>query len=94
MKAFIPTLLLATVLVGCTNQSPIVMVAPNEFMLSRSEKGYTKTGEGVKANAIKKAQDYCEASGQLLKVDSAMGQDMKLFIADAQATVKFKCVSK
>ena len=56
MKKFIPKLLISGVLIGCTNQSPIVMVAPNE-LTTRSEKGFTKTGEGVKANAIKKLRN-------------------------------------
>jgi hypothetical protein len=45
----------------------------------------------VKAKAIKKAQESCEASGQLVKVASAMGQDMKPFIADAQAAEMYSC---
>jgi len=85
----IPMLLLLS---ACTSSSGVVPVGSDVYMISRSEKGFDRTGSGVKLNALKTANEFCAAKGEQMELVSSLGQDMKPFRADAQAVVEFKCI--
>lgn len=89
-KVLVPLFIL--ILSACTVSSGVVPVGNDKYMISLSEKGFAKTGNGVKLNAMKRANDFCNAKGMQMEPVSSMGQDMKPFRADAQAVVEFKCI--
>ena len=81
----------AALLAGCVHTSGVIPTGDGTFVISRSEKGFDKTGYGVKANALKEATAYCAGQGKELQIVNAVQKDMVLMTSDAQAEVVFRC---
>lgn len=89
MKAVLIAIVMITA--GCTSNSGVVPVGEGLYLISRSEKGFDRTGSGVKANALKEANSYCEQNKKQIQVVEASSKDMVPFKSDAQAEIHFKC---
>ena len=88
MKKALPILL---VLAGCATSSGIVPMGSNEYLISRSEKGFDTTGSQVKADALKEANAFCNEQNMQLEIIKVTSKDMVPFKSDAQAELEFRC---
>ena len=77
---------------GCANSSGVVPAGKDTYLISRSEKGFDKTGSGVKAAIFKEAGEFCSKTGRSMEIIKATEKDMVPFKSDAQAAVEFKCI--
>jgi hypothetical protein len=77
--------------VACSTTSGVVPSGKDTYLISRSEKGFDKTGARVKAAIFKEASDFCAESGKTMEVIKANEKDMVPLRSDAQAEVKFRC---
>ncbi len=80
-----------TLCVACSTTAGVVPSGKDTSLISRSEKGFDKTGSRVKAAIFKEASDFCAKSGKTMEVITANEKDMALFRSDAQAEVEFRC---
>ncbi|MGH9962804.1 MAG: hypothetical protein ACREBC_37760 [Pyrinomonadaceae bacterium] len=85
------TLLISVLCVACSTTSGVVPSGKDTYLISRSEKGFDKTGSRVKAAVFKEASEYCSKSGKTMEVIKANEKDMVPFRSDAQAEVEFRC---
>jgi hypothetical protein len=77
--------------VACSTTSGVVPSGKDTYFISRSEKGFDKTGSRVKAAIFKEASEFCAKSGKSIEVIKASEKDMVPFRSDAQAEVEFRC---
>lgn len=89
MKKLLPLWL---VLAGCATSSGVVPTGNNEYLISRSEKGFDKTGSQVKADALKEANSFCNNQNKQMEIIKVTSKDMMPFKSDAQAELQFRCV--
>ena len=77
--------------VACSTTSGVVPSGKDTYFLSRSEKGFDKTGSRVKAAIFGEASDFCAKRGKAMEVIKVNEKDMVPFRSDAQAEVEFRC---
>ena len=78
---------------GCASTSGVVPMGGDNYMISRSEKGFDTTGSRVKAAAYKEANEFCSSRRGKLEIIKSTQKDMVPFTSDAQSEIEFRCLS-
>lgn len=69
-----------------------VSVGNGEYLIARSEWGYTPLGARVKLAAIKEANEFCESRNSTAEILEASSKDMVPFKSEAQGEIRFRCL--
>ena len=91
MKRHVIICLVAAYCAACSTSSGVVPSGKDTWLISRSEKGFDKTGSRVKAAVFQEASEFCSARGKTMEVIRVMEKDMVPFRSDAQAEAEFRC---
>jgi hypothetical protein len=59
MKDRVAILLLVAACAGCSTSSGVLPAGKDTWLISRSEKGFDKTGSRVKAAVFQEAAEFC-----------------------------------
>ncbi len=79
-------------LLGCASTG-VVPIGNDEYMISKTDMGDVwHTGEKVLAKLYIEANAYCAKKNMTLERISEESADGKLFVRNANATLRFRCV--
>jgi len=94
-SAGIAAIVSLALMTACTNDSGVVPYGDGSYLITRSEKSLaTPAGVSIKATVLKEANQFCGGSGHRVEVVSETAHDMKVFRADPNAEIRFRCVDK
>ncbi len=93
MKRIVVLLLIVLTLSGCASTG-IVPTGRNEYMISKTDMGDVwHTGAKVLAKLYIEANEYCAKKNMFVEKISEETNDGKVFVRNANATLRFRCVS-
>jgi len=84
---------LAALLAGCSSVSEVMPTGPNSFMVGSNAHGGMMSDAEVAALAIKRANDFCGAKGEVAQVTSSRSSGTQMWTPQ-NAQVNFACVPK
>lgn len=84
--------ILAMCLTGCASTG-VVPTGSNEYMLSKTDLGDVwHAGSKVLAKLYIEANEFCATKGLSVERISESTQDGRVFVRNASATLRFRCV--
>ncbi len=91
MRNALPFLLLA--LAGCTTVSDVVPTGKDTYMVGSTARGGFTGDAEVKAQAIKRASEFCAAQGKIAQVTGSSSSGTQMWTPQ-NAEVQFACIAK
>lgn len=93
MRKILAGLMFIFILTGCASTG-IVPTGRNEYMISKTDMGDVwHTGAKVLAKLYIEANEYCTKKNMSVEKISEETNDGKVFVRNANATLRFRCVS-
>ena len=90
-----PCILLASFTLTACASTGVVPTGNNEYMVSKTDLGDVwHEGSKVLAELYVEGNDYCERKGLALEKVSEETQDGRVFVRNASATLRFRCVER
>lgn len=92
MKKLLYIICLLALAGGCAS-SGVVQTEKNQYMITKTDMGDVwHTGAKVLAKLYIEANEYCAKQGQSVEKISEETNDGKVFVRNANATLRFRCV--
>ncbi len=92
MKKLLVIMSLLCLFTGCASTG-VVPTGSNEYMIAKTDMGDTwHTGTKVLAKLYIEANEYCASKNMSLEKISEETNDGKVFVRNANATLRFRCI--